>query len=160
MYHLVEIKHNTGLLRFLEFDFGAHNRTRLAGLENDLANCYINPLIQVHAVPLLVSSSRWTAMPRLVCSCAAGRARSPPHAGAATPLTCALRRRVFPCLVRGQALYYLPHLRTAALGHLCDREICMLCEMAFLFHMLGQGAHIGGGGKTCQASAPPWEGRR
>lgn len=94
MYRWVEIKHNTGLLRFLEFDFGSHNRTRLAGLENDMANCYINPLVQ--------------------------------------------------------ALYYVPHLRAAALGHLCDREICLLCELGFLFHMLGQGAAIGGG-KTCQA---------
>lgn len=46
MYHWVEIKHNTGYMRYLEFDFGAHNRTRLAGLENDMANCYINPLVQ------------------------------------------------------------------------------------------------------------------
>lgn len=59
-------------------------------------------------------------------------------------------RPLFPSAA--QALYFIPQLRVAAVGHLCDREICLLCELGFLFHMLGQGAHVGGGGKTCQAS--------
>lgn len=33
--------------RFEAFDFSAHNATRFAGLENDLANCYTNALWQV-----------------------------------------------------------------------------------------------------------------
>lgn len=33
--------------RFEEFDFKAHNKTPFSGLENGLANCYMNPLIQI-----------------------------------------------------------------------------------------------------------------
>ena len=33
--------------RFDDFDFAAHNCTRYAGLENEIANCYVNPLVQV-----------------------------------------------------------------------------------------------------------------
>jgi hypothetical protein len=33
--------------RFDEFDFALHNPTRFAGLENEIANCYANSLIQV-----------------------------------------------------------------------------------------------------------------
>jgi hypothetical protein len=36
-----------GQLRFEEFDFSYYNRTPFAGLENDLANCYTNALLQV-----------------------------------------------------------------------------------------------------------------
>ena len=32
--------------RFEEFDFSEHNRTRLVGLVNDLANSYVNPVLQ------------------------------------------------------------------------------------------------------------------
>ena len=40
------IKQQAGT-RFEAFDFSAHNKTRFGGLENDLANCYTNPLWQV-----------------------------------------------------------------------------------------------------------------
>ena len=33
-------------LRFEEFDFSYYNRTPFTGLENDLANCYTNALLQ------------------------------------------------------------------------------------------------------------------
>ena len=45
-----------------------------------------------------------------------------------------------------QALYYLPQLRAAAAAHLCDREICLLCELNFLFHMI----ELCSPGSTCQ----------
>ena len=34
-------------VRFEEFDFSYYNRTPFTGLENDLANCYTNALLQV-----------------------------------------------------------------------------------------------------------------
>ena len=42
----VGIKQQKGT-RFEEFDFKAYNATRFSGLENGIANCYMNPLIQV-----------------------------------------------------------------------------------------------------------------
>eukprot|EP00887_Chlorella_sp_A99_P005338 scaffold1.g5338.t1 len=45
-YKRVQIKQQTGL-RFEEFDFSYYNRTPFTGLENDLANCYTNALLQV-----------------------------------------------------------------------------------------------------------------
>lgn len=41
-------------VRFEEFDFSFYNRTRLAGLENDLPNCYCNGLLQVWNVVFFV----------------------------------------------------------------------------------------------------------
>lgn len=45
-YHRMQIKQQTGT-KFEEFDFSFHNRTRFAGLENGIANCYTNALWQV-----------------------------------------------------------------------------------------------------------------
>ncbi|KAK9820479.1 hypothetical protein WJX72_010776 [[Myrmecia] bisecta] len=45
-YRRMRIKQQTGV-RFEDFDFSFHNRTRFAGLENDIANCYANALLQV-----------------------------------------------------------------------------------------------------------------
>lgn len=47
----MRIKQQTGV-RYEQFDFGYYNRTRFAGLENDLANCYANPLLQVQTLIL------------------------------------------------------------------------------------------------------------
>lgn len=44
-YRHTRIKQQSGV-KFEEFDFSYYNRTRLAGLENDLPNCYCNPLLQ------------------------------------------------------------------------------------------------------------------
>lgn len=45
-FRRVSIKQQKGS-RFEEFDFGSFNATSFSGLENGLANCYMNPLIQV-----------------------------------------------------------------------------------------------------------------
>ncbi len=45
-YQFVEIR-NTGRLKWEEFDFSYYNRTRFAGLENDLPSAYCNALLQV-----------------------------------------------------------------------------------------------------------------
>ena len=46
MYHQVSMRalHSS---RFEDFDFGRRNPTRFAGLENEIANCYANALLQV-----------------------------------------------------------------------------------------------------------------
>ncbi|EFJ51381.1 hypothetical protein VOLCADRAFT_87610 [Volvox carteri f. nagariensis] len=44
-YQYVEIRHY-GRLKWEEFDFSYYNRTRFAGLENDLPNAYCNALLQ------------------------------------------------------------------------------------------------------------------
>ncbi|GIL62633.1 hypothetical protein Vafri_16832 [Volvox africanus] len=44
-YQHVEIRHY-GKLKWEEFDFSYYNRTRFAGLENDLPNAYCNALLQ------------------------------------------------------------------------------------------------------------------
>lgn len=45
-YRRVAIKQQTGV-KFEEFDFSYYNKTPFSGLENDLANCYVNALLQV-----------------------------------------------------------------------------------------------------------------
>eukprot|EP00208_Stichococcus_sp_RCC1054_P007145 CAMPEP_0206139688 /NCGR_PEP_ID=MMETSP1473-20131121/7013_1 /ASSEMBLY_ACC=CAM_ASM_001109 /TAXON_ID=1461547 /ORGANISM="Stichococcus sp, Strain RCC1054" /LENGTH=1376 /DNA_ID=CAMNT_0053533577 /DNA_START=121 /DNA_END=4251 /DNA_ORIENTATION=- len=52
-YQHNRIKQQAGT-RFEAFDFSAHNRTRYAGLENDMANSYANPLWQIlYFIPAL-----------------------------------------------------------------------------------------------------------
>jgi PAB-dependent poly(A)-specific ribonuclease subunit 2 len=45
-YHQVMVQQQKGS-RFEEFDFSRYNTTRFSGLENGLANCYVNSLLQV-----------------------------------------------------------------------------------------------------------------
>jgi PAB-dependent poly(A)-specific ribonuclease subunit 2 len=45
-YRKAVIKQQTGI-KFEEFDFSYYNKTPFSGLENDLANCYVNALLQV-----------------------------------------------------------------------------------------------------------------
>ena len=52
-YQHNRIKQQAGT-RFEAFDFSAHNKTRYAGLENDMANSYANPLWQIlYFIPAL-----------------------------------------------------------------------------------------------------------
>jgi hypothetical protein len=46
-YRRVEIKQSQSKLKFEEFDFSYYNKTRFAGLENDIINSYCNALLQV-----------------------------------------------------------------------------------------------------------------
>lgn len=58
MYARVECNRSalTAERRYEEFDFSTYNKTRLPGLTNDLANCYVNPVLQIlHFVPELRS---------------------------------------------------------------------------------------------------------
>ena len=82
MYARVECNRSamTAERRYEEFDFSAYNKTRLPGLTNDLANCYVNPVLQM--------------------------------------------------------LNFVPELRSKVVGHTCEREFCLTCEMSFLSHML------------------------
>lgn len=90
LYHRVEVRLSASRARFEEFDFSFYNRTRLPGLVNDLANCYVNPVLQM--------------------------------------------------------LHFVPELRAKVLmGHTCEREFCLTCELAFLSHMLSQPPSSQGG---------------
>ena len=57
LYHRVECNRSFKADRKFEtFDFRAFNKTSLPGLTNDLANCYVNPVLQMlHFVPELRS---------------------------------------------------------------------------------------------------------
>ncbi len=46
----VYVQRQAGLRWADEFDFTFYNRTRFAGLENGVANCYVNSLVQVGAL--------------------------------------------------------------------------------------------------------------
>jgi PAB-dependent poly(A)-specific ribonuclease subunit 2 len=46
-YRRVEIKQSQFKLKYEEFDFSYYNKTRFAGLENDIVNSYCNALLQV-----------------------------------------------------------------------------------------------------------------
>ena len=100
LYHRVIERLGSHKARFEEFDFAHYNRTRLLGFTNDLANCYVNPVLQM--------------------------------------------------------LHFVPELRSKVLmGHTCDREFCLTCELGFLSHMLSQPPTIGAGSHssssmTCQ----------
>jgi hypothetical protein len=46
-----------------------------------------------------------------------------------------------------QVLYFIPALKVAVSQHVCLREFCLTCELAFIMHMLDLAE-----GATCQAS--------
>ncbi|KAG0613820.1 hypothetical protein M758_6G131500 [Ceratodon purpureus] len=53
-YRRVEIKQSQFKLKYEEFDFSYYNKTRFAGLENDIVNSYCNALLQVlYFIPAL-----------------------------------------------------------------------------------------------------------
>nr|XP_024386798.1 PAN2-PAN3 deadenylation complex catalytic subunit Pan2-like isoform X3 [Physcomitrium patens] len=53
-YRRVEIKQSQYKLKYEEFDFSYYNKTRFAGLENDIVNSYCNALLQVlYFIPAL-----------------------------------------------------------------------------------------------------------
>eukprot|EP00127_Corallochytrium_limacisporum_P003745 Clim_evm77s152 gene=Clim_evmTU77s152 len=47
-----------------------------------------------------------------------------------------------------QVLYHLPFVGSSLRSHLCSRQLCLSCEMSFLFHMLS----LQTTNKNCQAS--------
>ncbi|XP_015791797.1 PAN2-PAN3 deadenylation complex catalytic subunit PAN2 isoform X3 [Tetranychus urticae] len=47
-----------------------------------------------------------------------------------------------------QTLYYILPLRATVLNHLCRREFCLTCELAFLFHMIDESSFQ----NPCQAT--------
>ena len=89
--------------RYADFDFAAHNPTRFAGLENGIANCYANALLQA-----LFYGSPWLA---------AALARTRPDTGAEFSLLdeCGAIFRALPAAPRGafQASNLLRALRAS-----------------------------------------------
>ena len=57
-------------VRFDDVDFAKHNRTRFVGLENDIANCYANSLLQVSDIQSMVHVS----LHRALSECSQGHA--------------------------------------------------------------------------------------
>lgn len=55
-YHKMEIRQLQSHVRFDEFDFSFYNRTKFSGLENSMANCYCNPLMQVNLANSLIDA--------------------------------------------------------------------------------------------------------
>lgn len=65
-YKRVAIKQQQGV-RFEEFDFSYYNRTPFTGLENDLANCYTNALLQARLLRCLLVAL--PGCPHAACPC-------------------------------------------------------------------------------------------
>lgn len=58
-YLHVAIEQSKLAARFEEFDFSFYNKTRFAGLENNLPNCYCNALLQVF---FFIPALRYTSL--------------------------------------------------------------------------------------------------
>eukprot|EP00951_Prasinocladus_malaysianus_P033813 scaffold337229_cov18-Prasinocladus_malaysianus.AAC.1 len=66
----MEIRQLQSHVKFEEFDFSFYNRTKFAGLENSMANCYCNPLLQaqrpfltlMHCLSLCIPFARRSPM--------------------------------------------------------------------------------------------------
>ncbi|KAL4859552.1 PAN2-PAN3 deadenylation complex catalytic subunit pan2 [Chlorella vulgaris] len=131
-YKRVAIKQQQGV-RFEEFDFSYYNRTPFTGLENDLANCYTNALLQAR---LLLAAC--------LLFCLAAH-MLPAHAALLRP---DFHWREGPACC--DVLFFTPATRDALLQHVPDpaAELSLTCEMSFLFRMLATAAS----GTVCQAA--------
>ncbi len=157
-YSRTEIRAQSSV-RFEEFDFSYYNRTRFAGLENDLPNCYCNALLQVSVLTVL----RWM---RIACIVLCAQRREIVTAcpdwqtwgylldgnrlHPALDSWCRIAMHWFCCLaVLLQVLYFTPQFREAILEHSPepDMEFCLSCEMLFLFRMM-----LTARGTPCRAS--------
>lgn len=63
----VHVQRQAGLRWADEFDFSFYNRTRFAGLENGVANCYVNSLVQASGYAQL--SCKRCIQQCICCSC-------------------------------------------------------------------------------------------